>query len=152
MSIGRDAIYSALWAKLQASSALTTAFKTTTKRLISPAQITAAGLPALSMLPQSEQYEHPILGGPPKVTLSAILRIDAEVELDSQDPAKVINDLVDIVENALEPTPGEGVQTLGIGVQHAWIEGRVTVYPATRASRACLTLIEVKILANGAFP
>jgi hypothetical protein len=146
--INREAIYSALLQLL----GTTGAFVTLGRKLVPPSELTPEVQPAL-FVEEIRETAHPRpRGTPTKWTLDVDLGIYyyCEAQPDTPDeenvePARVLNNLIAAVEQALLPNVN-GVQTLGGLVDHCWIEGEVIKSPAYLQAQGA-AVVPVKILA-----
>lgn len=118
--MNREAIYSALFAKVSASSA----FVTASRRLRHWSDVGPAEQPALFMVQKSETAQR-TKGLPPKWTFSVELFVYVHAPDDLSPPASSLNPLIDAIEAVLAPTVTADNQTLGGLVDHAWIAGRI---------------------------
>ena len=144
--VGREAIYSALFALLNGNIAGVNYYS---RRISSFSQIDGTTLPALFLNEVGEQYSQWPLKAPSKVELLAQCWIYTRVELAEDIPATEINNIMDALESTIAPnSPMVPVQTLGGLVQHTWIEGRVTDYMATEQTYMSVTVVEIKMLVN----
>lgn len=143
MNVARETIMNALLALATGAAD----FKTTGRRLQlwdkTPNQ------PALFLRNVGDDYPPRAARGlPPKVTIHAEIWLYAKV---GTDPAKIpgaaLNVLVDAVDAALAPNPGQETQTLGGLVSHCWIEGRIEMDPGDIDGQA-KAIVPVRILAN----
>ncbi len=118
--MNREAIYTALFAKVTASAA----FVTASRRLRHWSDVGPAEQPALFMVQKSETAQR-VKGLPPKWTFSVELFIYVHAPDDLSPPASSLNPLIDAIEAALAPTVPADNQTLGGLVDHAWIAGKI---------------------------
>ncbi len=146
----REAIYAALFAQLQVINANlapgTPAIQTFARRFIPTSRVDLQ--PALLMVEAGEEYEHPAIGAPAKVTLTAQVFVYTR---DGADPDAVsatsLNGMLDSLEAALNPVfPGE--QTLGGLVHWTRIARRQTIYDAAQDVTQAATTVEIQMMAT----
>lgn len=121
-------------------------FKSYGRRLVMPSKV--ASFPALYVISIGENYApREVRGLPPKITIDAQVWIYANGGADpNAAPEAALNDSLDSVEAALQPSAMAGVQTLNIpGVSHCWIEGQIEKFPGVLDGIA-KAIIPVKIL------
>lgn len=118
MSIQRESIYAALFAKLAGSASYTTA----SRRLRHWNDVPTEQQPALFMA-QRNEVAKTVRGLPTEWTLTVDVYVYARTD-GGLDPGPIINPLVDAIEAALAPTI-EQVQTLGGLVHWCRIEGAI---------------------------
>ncbi len=118
--MNREAIYSALFAKVSTSSA----FVTASRRLRHWSDVGSAEQPAIFMVQKSETTQR-IKGLPPKWTFSVELFVYVHAPDDLSPPASSLNPLIDAIEAALAPVVPTDSQTLGGLVDHVWIAGKI---------------------------
>jgi hypothetical protein len=135
MNVAREAIMAALIAKLQAATFSIpvngkTGFVTVSRRLKLWADTPKSQRPALFVTERHEQknWQSETLPG------KTILNVDLFAYIDASDknatPAIALNTVLDAIETALTPAPGEsGRQTLGGLVSHCRIEGQILKDP-----------------------
>ena len=162
MAVNREALFSALFARLQAQ--LTTNVKSYSRRWASWDDTPPALQPALLMLKGDEKSERKRVGTP------LVWTFDLEIWLYAQDdgtaeatPSIQINNLLQLVETALEIQPGEatanGAQylarrdgppagtSLGGLCLSCEIVGTVKVFEGTQG-HTCIVQIPVQIVAT----
>jgi hypothetical protein len=129
-ALGREAIYSALFAQLQAKLDASNGgpFKFMSRRYSPPGSLPSSQYPALFLVEQGEMYERNRLFLPVRVTLLAHAVIQSLIGADpNSTPATEINNLADALETAVT-TPdnlnGARTTTLSQLVQAAYINGR----------------------------
>jgi hypothetical protein len=127
----RDAAYAALFARLQAVSA----FRTHGRRLRLLEELGQGELPAL-FLTVGNQETRRQRGLPPLHILTAHVFVYAGVSDPHAAPGAALNALLDAVEAAIEPVPGQDAQTLGGQVHSCRIEGTTEVFEGTQGDRA----------------
>jgi len=146
----REAIYAALFEQLQTINANLVpgapAIQTFSRRLIPTSRVDLQ--PALLMIEASEEYEHPAISVPPKVTLVANVLLYTR---DGADPnavsATALNRLLDSLEGTVAPVfPGE--QRLDGLVHWLRIAGRQTIYDAVQDVTQATTTVELRMLAT----
>ncbi|QGM45831.1 hypothetical protein [Methylocystis heyeri] len=135
MNIPREAIVSALMAKLGTVAFAApvngkTGFATVSRRLKLWSDTPKSQRPALFVTEHREQQSWQSEALPPKTTLC----FDLFVYIDASDlnttPAVSLNTIMDAIEAALKPGPGEGDrQTLGGLVSHCRIDGQILKDP-----------------------
>jgi hypothetical protein len=141
--MSREDVMGALFALAQQA----TSFKTFSRRLQLSSKVKE--FPALYVLSVGENYPpRAVRGLPAKVT------IDAQIWIYTNDggnpdiaPEIPLNNAIDAVEAALQPSVMAGVQTLGLdnNVSHCWIEGQVEKFPGVLDGIA-KAIIPVRIL------
>lgn len=132
--MSREAAYTALFALLDGLRVAGTVV-VADRKLRSLNDMSAAELPALFMTVGDQKVEarH---GTPPKRTLTADIYLYA-ANPDPHTAAGIqLNALIDAVEAALAPPPYTPVQTLGLTVEHCFVEGTIAVYEAPKGQRA----------------
>lgn len=137
----REPIYQALFAKFSAVAGTVTA----SRRLQHWADVPAVNQPALF---QSQGGENAIQqkGLPKKWQLSIRLYLYARSEDPNVSPQTVLNPILDAIEAALDPAPGDTTQTLGIdGISHAWIAGNIETDEGVLGEQA-IAIIPIDIL------
>jgi hypothetical protein len=127
--MSRRAIYKALFDLLSPVAE----FKVKSRRLKHWTDVPPEMQPAFFMVENDESPEQRERA-PAKWTLAADLHIytnaggdpDA-VAIDNVEdlPSDVISDIIDAIEAAISPPPGQELQTLGGLVKHCWIAGKV---------------------------
>jgi hypothetical protein len=128
MAINREAIYAALYARLQAKVTLC---KTFSRKWIEPQQIGQDQQPALLCL-EGKQTPNDRSPLPPIWTLEAMIVVYARTN-DTATPGTILSNILDQIESALEIQPAEGAvffrsihTTLGLStVQKVWIASEV---------------------------
>ncbi|MGH7068574.1 MAG: hypothetical protein ACREFO_00985 [Acetobacteraceae bacterium] len=138
MSLGREAVYSAMFTQI---SALLLApygpFHYAGRRPVSIGTLAAEQYPAFVLVERGEDYDRSRLFAPAKVTLFSDLYIYAmQGDLPDESDVSNLNALADAVEDAVQAACGPTAQnTLGGLVQEAWILGRQVVTPGSYAQR-----------------
>jgi hypothetical protein len=138
MALGREAIYSALFAQLAALLVWPLGpFNYAGRRPVSMGTIAAEQYPAFVLVEKGENYDRSRLFAPAKVTLLADLFIySLQGEVPDESDVAALNMLADAVEDAVQAACGPTAQnTLGGLVQEAWILGRQVVTPGSYAQR-----------------
>lgn len=136
----RESAYSALFAKLSAISGIVTA----ERRLRHWSDVMPTEMPYLA-LAVAGQVAEPVKRLPTKWTLGADLYI--YVQSDNSAPGPILNALLDKIDEALAPDPGQDTQTLGGIVSHAWIEGQVQTDEGTLGPIA-VAIVPIRMLAS----
>ena len=139
MIITRESIMQALFALLTASGP----YQTTGRRLQLWTQIAAQ--PALFLRHSAEDYPARPTRIPPKTTIECEAWIYSKTGDPELAPDIAQNALLDGVELALAPPPGEEAQTLGGLVTHCWVEGRVEIHPGDLDNQA-IAVVPIKML------
>jgi hypothetical protein len=138
VALGREPIYSALFAQLAALLAWPLGpFNYAGRRPVSMGTIAAEQYPAFVLVEKGENYDRSRLFTPTKVTLLADLFIySLQGEVPDESDVAALNMLADAVEDAVQAACGPTAQnTLGGLVQEAWILGRQVVTPGSYAQR-----------------
>jgi hypothetical protein len=140
MSVAREAVYAALFAKLSAVPGIRTA----SRRLRHWADLPPSQQPALFQVQKAEAIGLED-GLPPRRQLSVELYLYATGSDPGVPPSSILNPLIDAIEATLAPvTPGT-TQTLGGLVQHAWIAGRIETDEGVLGDQA-VAILPVDIL------
>lgn len=141
MIVPRETVMSALFALLTEAAP----FKTTGRRLILWSKCTDQ--PAMFLSAASEEYAPRAARGlPPRVTLNVEVWLYVKAGPDpAVAPDMLLNGLIDAIDRALLPAPGQEAQTLGGLVSHAWIEGQIERDPGNIDGQA-KAILPVKIL------
>lgn|GEM_PF-1457909 len=146
----REAIYAALFARLQAVNttlaAGAPAIQTFTRRFVPTSRMDLQ--PALVMVETGEEYDYPGAGLPARIVLAARVFIYTR---DGADPdavsATALNRLIDSIEASLFAVfPGE--QTLGGLVKWTRMARRRTVYDAAQDVTQATTTMDIRMLAS----
>jgi hypothetical protein len=142
MSIVRETYYATLWALVQASSS----FVTKSRRVRLLQDMEDAELPAV-FLSVNHQPTTPSINSPAKYQLGALVYLYCANPSQEIAADIALNGLVDALEAALAPAPGQGSQSLGRDdVQGAWLSGTVEIYPAPNGARAAAIVpIEIHV-------
>lgn len=141
--IVREAIYGALW--MLGSRAGN--FASANRRLRHWSDVSPAEQPALFMSEKGGRAAVKALGAPIVWTLSASFYIYVHSNDPYAAPATVLNPLLDALERALAPPPGNGLQNLGLPlmVQHAYIAGKIETDEGVLGDQA-IGIVPVEIL------
>jgi hypothetical protein len=119
--MNREAIYSALFAKLAAIHGV----RMCSRRLKGWSDVPATEQPALFMV-QSEEEPDQEEGRPPIWRLSVDVYVYCNVGRDPfATPATEMNGIIDQIESAIAGTYQGQPQTLGGLVTHCWIDGKI---------------------------
>jgi len=121
----------------------TGAFNTSGRRLVPWTEVRSQ--PAVFVRHVGDHYSARATGMPPKITMETEVWVYSQSGKDSQvAPSVAMDGLLDTIEALLKPAPGV-VQTLGGTVTHAWIEGKIEIYPGDLDGQA-IAVIPVSIL------
>lgn len=141
MAIGREAIWSAFFAQLNAillSSAMPPGpFNYSGRRPVTDQGLGAEQYPAFFLMETGEIYDRGVLYAPAKVSLLGNLSVVSDMG-DIQDETAVtqLNNLADSVEDAIQSACGSTAQnTLSGLVQQAWINHRNLVITGSYPQR-----------------
>jgi hypothetical protein len=140
MSIGsRETYYAALFTLVSGAAS----FHTASRRVRHWSDVQASEQPALFLAvgPQTPQQVRNL---PPKWMLDAKLYVYAHAD-GNLDPGPILNNLIDAVEAALQPSVNKVTQDLGGLVSHAWIEGVVETDEGTLGEQA-VAVIPIRML------
>ena len=138
--MNREAIYSALFAKMSAAAG----FATASRRLRHWSDVGAVEQPALFQVQRSETARRDA-GLPSKWTLAVDLFLYAHAADDATAAATVMNPLLDAIEAALAPDPVTNVQSLGGLAAHCWIAGKVETDEGVLGGQA-VAIVPIEIL------
>lgn len=138
--MNREAIYSALFAKVGAAAG----FATASRRLRHWSDVGPAEQPALFQVQKSETARRDT-GLPPKWTLALDLFVYVHAPDDATAATTVMNPLIDAIETALAPDPITNVQSLGGLVAHCWIAGKVETDEGVLGGQA-VAIVPIEIL------
>ncbi len=154
-AIGREAIYAALFAQLNATllSANGGPFNYSSRRYQPLGSLSTSQYPAFFLVERGEMYDRKHLWAPAKVSLLAHVVIQSAIGIDPNVvTATEVNDLADAVESAVgvpswtkQPTP-----LLGL-VQIAWINGREIVVPGSIKQQYSEQDLEVELILPHAY-
>ena len=136
----REAIYSALFARMSAAAG----FATASRRLRHWSDVGTVEQPALFQVQKSETARREA-GLPPKWTLAVDLFLYAHAPDDLTAAATVMNPLLDAIEAALAPDPVTNVQSLGGLAAHCWIAGKVETDEGVLGGQA-VAIVPIEIL------
>lgn len=140
--MNREAIYSALFAKL----AKVSGFKSASRRLKHWSDVPASEQPALFQAQKPEVAQR-VAGLPTKWTLAVDVYLYVKTPAPVA-PSTVMNPLLDAIEAIFEPdNPIKQTFTLGGLVHHCWIEGSIETDEGTLGDQA-VCVIPVVILAT----
>ena len=141
--MNREAIFSALFAKLEAIPG----FNTSSRRLRHWSDVPREEQPALFMA-QGDQTPETVTGQPTKWTLAAEIYIYVTAG-DDEAPGAVINPLLDAVCNAINaPHPITGRSTLPVdGVEFCRVSGTIETDEGTLGDQA-VAIVPISILAT----
>jgi len=138
MALGREQIYSALFAQISALLLSPAGpFQYAGRRPVSIGTLGAEQYPAFVLVEKGEDYDRSRLFAPAKVTLFADLYIwTLQGDVPDESDVSNLNTLADAVEDAVQSACGQTAQnTLSGLVQEAWILGRQVVTPGSYAQR-----------------
>jgi hypothetical protein len=140
--MNREAIYSALFAKLSAIPGL----KTNSRRLKHWSDVDKSAQPALLMA-QTGESAQTTTGQPTRWTLRVDVYLYARTD-GNKVPGQIINTLLDAVCDALKPSPVSGRQDLGVpGVEWCRIEGHIETDEGTLGDQL-VAIVPIVILAS----
>lgn len=141
MSAPRETIQAALFQRLAAIPG----FVTSSRRLKHWTDVAPAEQPALFQVQKGENWTER-RGLPPVRRLSVELFVYVATGADpTVAPSQVMNPLIDAIEAALTPDPGQLTQSLGGLVEHAWIAGRIETDEGLLGDQA-VAIVPVEIL------
>lgn len=133
----REQAYTALFGLLSPLQGVS--FNTVSRKLRFLDDLMSPEFPALTVAVGSQKVM-PRAGVPSKRTYSARVFIYVEAA-DATVPSGIqLNNLIDVVDEALAPNPFTSVQTLGGAVAHAWIEGTIEIFEAIKTQRAAAVI------------
>lgn len=142
MALGREAIYSAMYAQLQAILLMTATptpgpFQFSARRPVTDSGLGAEQYPAFFFIEQGEAYDRSVTFRPAKVSLFARLScVSLQGDVDDESNVTQLNNLADAVEDAVQNACGPTAQnTLGGLVQQAWINHRNLTITGSRPQR-----------------
>lgn len=139
-AIIRETYYAPLFALLQGAAN----FKTAERRVRHLETMDDGELPALFMAVGHQPVERDTKAWPKRKLLATVFLYcanpDAHISADI-----ALNALLDAVEAALEPAPGQEMQTLGNLVSHCWIKGEVEVFAGWDGVRAA-AIVPIEIM------
>lgn len=141
----REAIYSALFAKLEAAYK----FKTKTRRVRHWNAYRQENSPVLVMIEDGETYTPSFTGEPTHVTLDVTVLVYLWVTGQISDgpvaPISLLNPIIDALEAAIAPDATRQEQTLGGLVNRVWIDGRVEKSSGDQDNIA-IAMIPIKVV------
>jgi hypothetical protein len=137
----REAIYSALFSKLQAVQG----FKTVSRRAKHWSQVNKAQQPAVFQLQKTESA-HVTRGLPTRWNMKLDLFVYVTQPNETDSPAITLNPLIDAIETALKPDAATGECTLGNLVSHCRIEGQIEIYEGVNEGRQTVAIIPIDIM------
>lgn len=130
----------------------TSNFTTRLRKWVQIQQTTEAERPMLLMLEDDEDWVRPRAGMPPTRIFLQVTFLIYAWTMGLDNPAKVLNDLLDPITDVLKPDPGEQLgiysQTLNGKVYDAWVVGKVIKVPGYRDGNG-LAVLPVKVLVPG---
>lgn len=139
--MNREAIYSALWDRLQSIQGIVT-FE---RKLRHWSEVRSIEQPYLCMACGNQHIER-VFGGLDKHRLPATLYLYVNTAADPKAaPSIQLNNLLDAIEAVMKPV-GENNLTLGGLVSHCWIAGDITTDEGVLGEQA-LAFIPIDILA-----
>ena len=138
--MNREAIYTALFAKLSGVAGLAT----TSRRLKHYSEVSPSQQPAMYVT-QASQFVKQIKGFPSEYTLEAKVWIYSHNTDTAISPATALNNLLDLVDLALRPSVPQDKQTLGGLVEHCWIDGEIVTDEGSLGDQA-VAIFTIKIL------
>lgn len=141
--ISREAIYSALFAKLTALKTAGTVV-TASRRLEHWNDVDAGMQPAVYQQQGLQTPEKPVKGGKYKWDFTVNIYVYVRVA-DDADPGPVLNPILDAIENALTPLPAIGLQNLGGACHDCYIDGAIETFEGTLGNQE-VAIIPIKIL------
>ena len=133
LSVSRETVLAALFAKLSSATFTevggASEFVTSSRRLRLWSDVPAGQRPAMFMTDHHETPSYRSENTPALVTIS----VEVFVYIDSSDPSSVpstdLNNILDGLDAAIAPGPGEQRQTLGGLVSHCRVEGQILKDP-----------------------
>lgn len=140
--MNREAIYGALFAKLQSAAG----FTTISRHLQHFADVAATDLPVLYQIQKREIAEQS-RGLPAKWRLELDLYVYVRAANPEDAGSIALNPLLDAVETALAFDPVTGTQTLENTVSHCWISGPIEIYEGVQ-DVLTIAIIPIEILTN----
>lgn len=149
MALGREVIYSALFAQISEQLlAPNGAFNYAGRRAVSIGAIAAEQYPAFVLVEKGEIYDRSKLFAPTRVTLLADLYVyTLQGDVPDESDVSGLNVLADAVEDAVQAACGPTAQnTLAGLVQEAWINGRQVVTPGSYAQRQSEQVMELAVV------
>lgn len=120
---------------------------TSSRKLVSFANVDAAQMPALYQTQKPETQERSTLGLPAKRTMHFELWLYvSDAQEDSVVPATQLNDTVDAIEMAIAPDAVTQASTLGGLVASARIDGSVEMYENATADGKSIAVVPIAVL------
>jgi hypothetical protein len=138
--MSREAVHAALFARVAQATGVVTA----SRRLTHWSEMAPAQQPALFQVQKGEEIaaRH---GLPLRRKLSFHIYLYAASGDPAVAPSSLLNPLLDALEAALAPDPGQPVQNLGGLAEHVWIAGSVETDEGTLGDQA-VAIVPVEIL------
>lgn len=148
MSIAREPIYAALFALVQ--TAVAPHAVTIARRFQLASQVPPVEQPAVFQVQKAERTQHERRGLPAKYYLSVDLIVYVQAGDSASIPSQAINAILDAIDTALAPTPGDPMnnQTLGGLVEHAWIEGEALIVEGTLQDQS-VAIVPIQMYVTG---
>jgi len=141
--MNREAIFTTLFAKLQAIPGLVT----TSRKLLHWSDVPAIQQPALFMVEKSQQVDRS-KHQPPKYTFPVEVYLYVNAQDESTASSTLLNPLLDAIETALEHSPADTTQTLGLSnVSHCYINGKIETDEGALGAQA-MAIIPIEIVAT----
>lgn len=150
MANQREAIYEALFTLLQTTAPSLIEIPTFSRRFQHWEKVPINQMPALFM----QQYEEEATQLPDAMALTKwVSTVNVWMYFNATNPTalpdQTYNNLLDGLELALKPPPGQsGRQTLGGLVTHVWISGKIP-YSDGALDRKAVILVQLKVMWNG---
>lgn len=132
--MSREASYVALFGLLQGLQTAGTVV-TCDRKLQALDKMNEADLPAVFMT-VTDQLIVDQQGMPAKRTLGAFVYVYVSYLDPDTSAGTVLNNLIDAVDLAIDPSQGNFPQTLGGLVERAWIEGKIEIFEGVLGTRA----------------
>lgn len=137
--LGREAIYSALFAQLSAALlGVGKPFNYGGRRPVTDTALSAEQYPAFLMMETGELWNRSVLFSPATVSLLVTLSIQTvQGDVPDEQAVPALNNLADFVESAIEDggTDCTGANTLGGLVQKCWINHRQLIVTGSYPQR-----------------
>jgi len=153
MALDREAVWAALFSKLQSS--LASNFTTISRTHVRPPALAAESQPALFLVQQRESRNPRPSGTGGKIELTGFLIVyfiapeplAESIGAETATGATTLNGLLSVIDDALKPDNiVVGRNTLGGTVHHCWIEGDTDMDTGIHTAQGA-AIIPVKILA-----
>lgn len=141
----REAIYSALYARMQNIAGITT----TSRKLRHWSDVGASEQPAIFCVQgnQNAQPGEPVRGVPTKWILSADVYVYVRTDGD-QVPGTVMNPIIDAIDAIMQPdNVMQKTQTLGGLVERCWIEGDIQTDEGALGDQA-VAIVPIRMLVS----